>query len=72
MSDVLQCDLRDSLGAGDTELDNFLDGVGLALQVGNNDLRFHGLVDTIKLKDSLELGVLLFRAAELARGKAHG
>lgn len=73
MSDVLQCDLRDSLGAGDTELDNFLDGVGLALQVGNNDLKFHGLVDTIKLKDSLELGVLLFRAAELARGKAaHG
>lgn len=72
MSDVLQCDLRDSLGAGDTELDNFLDGVGLALLVGNNDLRFHGLVDTIKLKDSLELGVLLFRAAELARGEARG
>ena len=72
MADVLHCDLRDSLGAGDTELDNFLDGVGLALLVGNNNLRFHGLVDTIKLKDSLELGVLLFRAAELARGAAHG
>ncbi len=72
MADVLQCDLRDSLGAGDTELDNFLEGVGLALLVGNNDLRFHGLVDTIKLNDSLELGGLLFRAAELARGKANG
>lgn len=73
MSEVLQCDLRDSLGAGDTELDNFLNGVGLALLVGNNDLKFHGLVDTIKLRDSLELGDLLFRAADLARGKAaHG
>jgi hydroxymethylpyrimidine pyrophosphatase-like HAD family hydrolase len=72
MSDVLHCDLRDSLGAGDTELDNFLEGVGLALLVGNNDLKFNGLVDTIRLKDSLELGGLLFRAAELARCKAHG
>ncbi|HKR21005.1 MAG TPA: hypothetical protein VJS17_00370, partial [Pyrinomonadaceae bacterium] len=72
MADVLQCDLHESLGAGDTELDNFLDGVGLALVVGNNNLKFNGVVETIKLKDSLELGVLLFRAAELARGQAHG
>ena len=72
MADVLQCDLHESLGAGDTELDNFLDGVGLALVVGNHNLKFNGVVDTIKLKDSLELGVLLFRAAELARGQAHG
>jgi hydroxymethylpyrimidine pyrophosphatase-like HAD family hydrolase len=69
MADVLGCELRQSLGAGDTELDNFLDGVGLALIVGNNELRFHGLVDTIKLKDSQQLGSLLFRAAELAVGK---
>lgn len=72
MADVLHCDLHESLGAGDTELDNFLDGVGLALVVGNNNVKFQGVVDTIKLKDSLELGVLLFRAAELARGHAHG
>ena len=72
MADVLQCDLHQSLGAGDTELDNFLDGVGLALVVGNHNLSFKGVVDTIKLRDSLELGVLLFRAAELARGQAHG
>lgn len=72
MAGVLKCDLRECLGAGDTELDNFLDGVGLALVVGNNDLKFRGVVDTIKLKDSLELGVLLFRAAELARGELHG
>ena len=72
MANVLKCDLRDSLGAGDTELDTFLAGVGLALLVGSIDLKFRGLVDTIKLKDSLELGAVLFRAAELAAGKTHG
>ncbi len=68
-ADRLQGDLRDSLGAGDTDLDNFLAGVGLALLVGNNELSFRGLVETIKLNDSSELGSLLFRAAELAANK---
>jgi len=72
MAKVLQSDLRDSLGAGDTELDNFLSGVGLALLVGNQELSFRGLVDTIKLRDSMELGGVLFRAAELAAGRTHG
>ncbi len=72
MADLLKCDLRSSLGAGDTELDNFLSGVGLALLVGNNELAFRGLVETIKLRDSLELGAVLFRAAEFAAGAAHG
>jgi len=72
MSDFLNCDLRQSLGAGDTELDTFLKGVGLALLVGNQDLSFRGVVDTIKLKDSLELGAVLFRTAELASGNGHG
>jgi hydroxymethylpyrimidine pyrophosphatase-like HAD family hydrolase len=72
MADLLKCDLRSSLGAGDTELDNFLSGVGLALLVGNNELPFRGLVETIKLRDSLELGAVLFRAAEFAAGAAHG
>ena len=72
MSDVFKSDLRDSLGAGDTELDTFLEGVGLALVVGNNQLHFHGLIDTIKLNNSFELGLLLFRAAELAAAKTHG
>ena len=59
--------------AGDTELDNFLSGVGLALLVGNQELTFRGMVDTIKLRDSLELGAVLFKAAELAAvNKAHG
>jgi len=72
MSDVLHCDLRESVGAGDTELDTFLSGVGLALLVGGIELPFRGLADTLKLKDSLELGAVLFRAAELADGKSHG
>ena len=72
MADLLQCDLRSSLGAGDTELDNFLSGVGLALLVGKHELPFQGIVDTIKLRDSLELGAVLFRAAEFAAGAAHG
>jgi hypothetical protein len=72
MSDLLNGNLHDSLGAGDTELDTFLSGVGLALLVGNQELTFRGLVDTIKLRDSLELGAVLFRAAELATGAAHG
>jgi hydroxymethylpyrimidine pyrophosphatase-like HAD family hydrolase len=71
MSDVLNGDLRSSLGAGDTELDTFLSGVGLALLVGRKELSFRGVVDTIKLKDSLELGAVLFRASELATGKVH-
>ena len=72
MSGYFKSDLRDSLGAGDTELDTFLAGVGLALVVGNNQLSFHGLIDTIKLNNSFELGLLLFRAAELATDKTHG
>ena len=72
MADLLKCDLRSSLGAGDTELDSFLAGVGLALIVGNNQLPFRGLVDTIELRDSLELGAVLFKAAEFAAGAAHG
>jgi hydroxymethylpyrimidine pyrophosphatase-like HAD family hydrolase len=71
MAQVLKCELRQSLGAGDTELDNFLEGVGLALIVGNQELKFRGEVDTIRLRDSHELGGLLFRAAELAAREAH-
>ena len=72
LADKLGCELAQSLGAGDTELDSFLSGVGLALIVGNNELKFRGLVETLRLRDSHELGSLLFRAAELAAGKTHG
>ena len=72
MAELLHCDLRDSLGAGDAEPDTFLSGVGLAVIVGTNQLSYRGLIETIKLNNSLELGALLFRAAELAAHKAHG
>ena len=72
MAKFLESDLRESLGAGDTELDNFLSGVGLALLVGNQELAFRGVIDTVKLRDSMELGAVLFRAAELAAGRTHG
>ena len=72
MAELLHCDLRDSMGAGDAELDTFLSGVGLALIVGPQQLSFRGLIDTIKIHDSLELGALLFRAAELAAHQTNG
>jgi hydroxymethylpyrimidine pyrophosphatase-like HAD family hydrolase len=71
MAEVLGVELRQSLGAGDTELDNFLEGVGLASIVGNKELKFRGQVETVRLKNSQELGDLLFRAAALAAGNAH-
>ena len=67
MAEVINLDLESSLGAGDTELDTFLKGVGLAVHVGNNALEFRGLLDTIALANSQELGDLLFRASELAQ-----
>lgn len=71
MAETLKCDLRDSLGAGDAELDTFLTGVGFAVLVGNHNLPFKGVVETIKLNNSQELGAVLFRAAELAVNKTH-
>lgn len=65
----LNIDLEHSMGAGDTEMDRFLSGVGLALLVGNNDLTFQGLYQTIRLKSSFELGELLFRVADLQRAE---
>ncbi len=70
MAEALKFRLPDSLGAGDTELDSFLSGVGLAVIVGDAGLDFRGLHGTIKLKTSLELGALISRAAELA-GEKH-
>jgi hypothetical protein len=55
------------MGAGDTELDRFLNGVGLAVMVGSLPLEFKGVMSTIRLKDSFELGELLFRLAEMVR-----
>lgn len=57
--------LEDSIGAGDTPMDNFLDGVGLAVHVGPMNLDFRGGRNTIKLQNSFELGEALFALAGL-------
>lgn len=57
-------DLDHSIGAGDTEMDRFLAGVGLAVLVGGLQLPFKGSRGTVRLKDSMELGDFLSHAAE--------
>jgi hypothetical protein len=64
---MLGIDLTHSVGAGDTPMDNFLDGVGLAVHVGPLALEFRGRHQTVRVGDSLELGELLYRLADLQR-----
>jgi hydroxymethylpyrimidine pyrophosphatase-like HAD family hydrolase len=63
----LGVELPHSVGAGDTPMDVFLNGVGLAVQVGGRDLEFRGTHSTVKLATSFELGDLLFRLAGLQK-----
>ena len=58
-------DLTESVGCGDSPMDAFLNGVGLAVQVGSLDLTFRGLQQTIQVNNTLELGDVLFRLAGL-------
>jgi hypothetical protein len=44
-------------------MDVFLNGVGLAVQVGERELEFRGLTNTIRVANSFELGDVLFRLA---------
>lgn len=60
-------DLGHSVGAGDTPMDTFLSGVGLALEIGPFPLDFRGLVATIRLRDPGEMGAVLFELARLQR-----
>ncbi|MDM7920839.1 MAG: hypothetical protein QUS14_00950, partial [Pyrinomonadaceae bacterium] len=52
-----------SVGAGDTPMDVFLNGVGLAVHVGPMALEFRGIHNTIHVADSFELGDVLFYLA---------
>ena len=57
-----------SIGAGDSEMDKFLAGVGLAVQVGDNPrFNFRGRQQTIRLADSFAFGDFLFRLAGFQR-----
>ena len=62
-ADYIGFKLPASLGAGDTPMDVFLDGVGLAVHVGPMDLPFRGLTNTISVANSYDLGEILFRLA---------
>lgn len=70
IAEHLGIDLAHSVAAGDTMMDNFLSGAGLAVQVGGRNLEFRGLHSTVKLANSFELGDLLFRLAELQKETA--
>jgi hydroxymethylpyrimidine pyrophosphatase-like HAD family hydrolase len=62
-ADYIGFAMQSSLGAGDTPMDVFLNGVGLAVHVGSMDLPFCGLQNTIHVANSFELGDVLFRLA---------
>jgi hydroxymethylpyrimidine pyrophosphatase-like HAD family hydrolase len=58
--------LADSVGAGDSEIDNFLDEVGLAAIVGNQDVGFKGRYETVRLPDAPAFGEMLLAIADAA------
>jgi hydroxymethylpyrimidine pyrophosphatase-like HAD family hydrolase len=66
MATRLGIDLERCVGAGDTELDVFLNGVGLAVLVGNANLDLRGRRTTLRVADSFALGDLLFKLADVA------
>lgn len=63
----LNFSLNDSVGAGDTEMDTFLKGVGLAIHVGYNILPYHGNFPSLHVPGSSELGELLFELAAMPK-----
>ena len=64
---ILQFDLKHSIGAGDSQMDNFLTSMGLAIHVGNLYLTFEGLLPALKLNSSSEFGELLLELAAMQR-----
>jgi hydroxymethylpyrimidine pyrophosphatase-like HAD family hydrolase len=64
-ADRLQVSLDDSVGAGDTVMDTFLEGVGLAVIVGPTPPTFTGTRGTVRVRDPLQLGDLFDRLARL-------
>ena len=58
-------DLAHSVGAGDTPMDSFLRGCGLAVHVGPMQLEHRGIAATLKAPDIPAMGELLQRLAAL-------
>ena len=67
LATALGFDLAQSVGAGDTPMDAFLNGCGLALHVGPMQLEHKGLVATVQVPSVPELGEVLQRLAALHR-----
>jgi hydroxymethylpyrimidine pyrophosphatase-like HAD family hydrolase len=62
-ADYIGFEMAASLGAGDTPMDVFLNGVGMAVHVGDRELGFRGIHSTLRVSNSFELGDVLFRLA---------
>jgi hydroxymethylpyrimidine pyrophosphatase-like HAD family hydrolase len=59
--------LADSIGCGDTEMDSFLNEVGLAVIVGGSRLPFKGKFETTLVANPPELGHFISALAHLAK-----
>ncbi len=64
---ALGFDLAQSVGAGDTPMDSFMRGCGLAVHVGGMLLEHKGLAGTVRVADSAALGDVLQRLAILQK-----
>jgi hydroxymethylpyrimidine pyrophosphatase-like HAD family hydrolase len=67
MAKQFKVSLKDSVGAGDTEMDTFLSEVGLAVIVGGAPLQFRGKSDTLYVANPGALGEFLSAMAGAAR-----
>jgi len=67
IANILNFSLPDSVGAGDTEMDTFLTGVGLSINVGHNILPYKGSYSSIHVAGSSEMGELLFELAAMQK-----
>lgn len=67
IASLIGFDLKHSIGAGDSEMDTFLNSVGQAIHIGNAYLTYEGLMPAIKLSNSSEFGELLFQLAGMQK-----
>jgi hypothetical protein len=70
-SKILGISLTDSMGAGNTAMDNFMSLVGLAVIVGHEKLPWSGLQETVSVHDPIELGELMTFLAEKAKDRTN-
>lgn len=64
-AEAIGFDLAESVGAGDTPMDNFLAGVGLGVHVGPMPLDFRARYGQLRLPMIADLGPLLFSLARV-------